>query len=107
MLGENESMSPTDSKTVVVICPSCDTRIRFGKAPRLSDVITCPECEESFEVISTSPLRLDWIPSYYDDEYWDDDDEDDDDDDDDLDYDDLDYEDFSDDDDWPEESDEW
>lgn len=93
-------MSPTNSKTTVVICPSCDTRIRLERPPRLSDVITCPECEESFEVISVSPIRLDWIPSY-DDEYWDDDDEDDDD---------LDYDDFSDDDDdddWPEESDEW
>lgn len=49
-------------------CRACHSRIRFFERPELYDIVTCPECDEVFEVISLSPIRLDW-PSDLDDEW--------------------------------------
>jgi alpha-aminoadipate carrier protein LysW len=53
------------------ICIDCDARFKLNPAPRLGQIITCPECGTELEVISLDPLELDW--AYYD-EYDDDDD---------------------------------
>jgi lysine biosynthesis protein LysW len=66
-------MSKTVKTTLNAICPSCDFHIRFYERPKLRDVIVCPECEESFEVVRLSPLRLDWT-DFEDDDFWPDDD---------------------------------
>lgn len=42
------------------ICPSCDTRVRFDKPPKMGQFVTCPECENMLEVVRLSPLKLDW-----------------------------------------------
>lgn len=41
-------------------CPECDTRIYFNRMPDLGQILVCPECETSLEVIGTNPVRLDW-----------------------------------------------
>lgn len=68
-------------------CPNCGSTVRLEQKPELESLVFCPECDETLEVVSVNPLRLDWA---YDDE---DDDSDegfvDYDDDDDDDYDDL------------------
>lgn len=48
------------TKTSGTICPSCAARIHFGKRPHLGDVIVCPECEETFEVVRLEPLKINW-----------------------------------------------
>lgn len=52
-------------KSITVFCRSCLTRIHLTEQPMLFDIVTCPECEEEFEVVSLSPIRLDW-PSDFD-----------------------------------------
>jgi len=63
------------TNTLTVFCRTCNSRIRFDKRPELYDIVTCPECDETFEVISLSPIRLDW-PSDFGDDEWSDDDSD-------------------------------
>lgn len=91
-------MSREKTRAITAFCPACGTRIRFAERPKIYDIVNCPECEESFEVVGLTPLQLEWVADYDDEDEWlDDDDEwsDDDDDeyyeiddDDDLDYDD-------------------
>lgn len=50
----------TSTQTIVALCPACDTRIRFSKTPHLGQIVTCPECEETLEVVRRMPLTLDW-----------------------------------------------
>lgn len=73
-------MSKPNPKGITVFCPTCDTRIRLEDRPQLYDIISCPECEEEYEVIGLSPLKLEWIPGgdfdeeeWADEEDWDDD----------------------------------
>jgi len=64
-------MSAASIKPIIAICPGCDTRIRFDERPRLNEIVTCPECEGSFEVVRLRPLELDWAyDAAYDDEAW-------------------------------------
>jgi lysine biosynthesis protein LysW len=64
------------ANTLTAYCRACHSRIRFTERPELYDIVTCPECDESFEVINLSPIRLDW-PSDLDDDWSDADDRDD------------------------------
>ena len=41
-------------------CPECDSRIYFERRPDAGEIIVCPECEASLEIIRTNPIRLDW-----------------------------------------------
>lgn len=93
-------MSDNVVKAVSATCPECDTQIRFHEQPHLGQLVTCPECGESLEVVRRAPLKLDWAfeMSFADEELDDDDTFDDDDDDFDFDDDDDDY-DFDEDDD--------
>ncbi|MGD2077667.1 MAG: lysine biosynthesis protein LysW [Chloroflexota bacterium] len=61
------------TSTLVAYCRACQARIRFDQRPELYDIVTCPECDEAFEVISLSPVRLDWPFDYADDDEWSDD----------------------------------
>lgn len=53
-------MAKSESRTIVEYCPNCDTAIRFKKRPFRGQFITCPECGDVLEVVSESPLELDW-----------------------------------------------
>ena len=72
-------------------CPNCGSTVRLEQKPELESLVFCPECDETLEVVSVNPLRLDW--AYDDDDDYDDEGDtfydDDDDGDDDDDYDDL------------------
>ena len=73
-------MATPSPKMLSAECPECETKIRFPKPPQLSETLTCHECGETLQVISLSPLELDWA---YDDDNagewaesdWDDDDD--------------------------------
>lgn len=41
-------------------CPDCGADIRFRKAPHLGQMVTCTRCETTLEVVSRTPLQLDW-----------------------------------------------
>ena len=81
-----------------VLCPDCTRKIIIGPKPKKGQMISCPHCDAYLEIVSTSPLELDW-PEYdedfeqedwdNDDDYddWDFDDDDEDEDDDSLDWD--------------------
>ena len=59
-----------ETKMISTNCPACDTRIRFDEQPELFDVVNCPECEDEFEVIRLSPIRLDWSSANVDEVEW-------------------------------------
>ena len=64
-------------------CPGCKNEILFYRNPRLGEFVTCPKCGDLVEVVSLSPLTLDWSadiddddeewPDYRDDYYYDED----------------------------------
>ena len=68
-------MTSTKKKPVIGACPECDADVAFTKAPFLGQKKTCPECLSELEVISLSPIELDWAYDYddYDEEYDDED----------------------------------
>jgi glutaredoxin len=45
-------------------CPICEGKINLGRKVKFLERLSCPTCEAALEVISTSPVELDWI--YYD-----------------------------------------
>lgn len=66
---------PTKHK-IVAYCPGCNNEIYFKKHPKLGEFVTCPECGDLVEVVSLSPLTLDWSPDVEDEDwqdYWNDD----------------------------------
>jgi lysine biosynthesis protein LysW len=65
-------MARTNMKTNVLTayCRACHSRIRFPERPELYDLVTCPECDEVLEVISLSPIRLDWPSDFGDEDEW-------------------------------------
>jgi lysine biosynthesis protein LysW len=81
----------------VAFCPECEQGVKLGTNPQEGQKVSCPECGANLEVISLSPLELDWAydapEEDFDDEDWDFDDED-------WDFDDEDWED---DEDWDDE----
>jgi lysine biosynthesis protein LysW len=50
-------------------CPSCDAIISVDD-PQTGAMITCRECDEQLEIISTDPFEVDFPLDYEDD--WDD-----------------------------------
>ena len=57
----------TESKPILAECPECDGRLRFRKNLKIGELILCPECEVTLEVVSIKPLELGWA----DDDPWD------------------------------------
>jgi lysine biosynthesis protein LysW len=59
---------------LVAECPECETKIRFAQAPQINETVNCHECGEVLQVISLSPLELDWAydeePEDWDEEDW-------------------------------------
>lgn len=53
-------MNQTVEIIVSAVCPACSVRVRFSKTLKLGQILTCPECENTLEVIRVSPLRLGW-----------------------------------------------
>ncbi len=41
-------------------CLECDSRIYFERKPDVGQIIVCPECETSLEVVRSSPIRFEW-----------------------------------------------
>ena len=39
-------------------CPECDARILVPRSARMGDLLECPECNETLEVINLDPLEL-------------------------------------------------
>jgi lysine biosynthesis protein LysW len=59
--------------TKVAQCPQCDETIVFSaKKMKLGEHLECPECGEMLEVISLSPLELDYALGDEDGEDWED-----------------------------------
>ena len=63
-------MAKSATRTIVEYCPNCDTAIRFKKRPFRGQIITCPECSDVLEVVSETPLELDWAYVEDDDDDW-------------------------------------
>ena len=61
-------------KAVAVDCPDCGEKITLRGTIEVGQRVTCPECSADLEVISTSPVELDWV--YEDSEYDDEEEED-------------------------------
>ena len=51
---------PDKDASLMARCPECDSRIYFERRPDTGQIIVCPECETSLEVIRANPVRLDW-----------------------------------------------
>ena len=51
-------------KQQIGACPECDANIFFSKKLFLGLKKTCPECRSELEVISLSPIELDWAYEY-------------------------------------------
>ena len=51
---------PDKDPTLMARCPSCDSRIYFERRPDTGEIIVCPECEASLEIMRNNPIRLDW-----------------------------------------------
>lgn len=58
------------AKPILAICRVCQTRIRFDERPEFFDIVTCTKCGEDFEVVSLSPIQLDWPFDFVDDGRW-------------------------------------
>ena len=41
-------------------CLDCGAEIRFRRAPHLGQIVTCTQCDTTLEVVSRTPLELDW-----------------------------------------------
>jgi lysine biosynthesis protein LysW len=78
-MGLDSKMAKSNMKpnALTAYCRACHSRIRFTERPELYDIFTCPECDEALEVISLSPIRLDWPSDFGDDDEWSDDNYDD------------------------------
>ncbi|MBP9503249.1 MAG: hypothetical protein KBF17_13900 [Candidatus Promineofilum sp.] len=51
---------PDKDTSLMARCLECDSRIYFPRRPELGQIIVCPECETSLEVVRTAPIRFDW-----------------------------------------------
>lgn len=51
---------PEKDPSLMARCLECDSRIYFERKPDLGQIIVCPECETSLEVVRTSPIRFAW-----------------------------------------------
>ena len=64
------------NKTELGICPGCGARIRFQNKIEMGEFIVCQECGDELEVVSLTPIKLDWAYAdpYDEDDEWDEDD---------------------------------
>jgi len=69
-------MDKVAKKTITASCPDCEEVIQLGTKPYQGQKITCPNCWAYLEIISLTPLELDWDTSQFEDEEDDDDDDD-------------------------------
>ena len=53
-------MAKVKVKAITAFCLYCDARIFLVERPQLYDIVSCPECEEFFEVVGLSPIELQW-----------------------------------------------
>jgi lysine biosynthesis protein LysW len=51
---------PEKDPTLMARCLECDSRIYFERKPDLGEIIVCPECETSLEVVRISPIKFGW-----------------------------------------------
>lgn len=51
---------PEKDPTLMARCLECDSRIYFERKPDLGEIIVCPECETSLEVVRTAPIKFGW-----------------------------------------------
>jgi hypothetical protein len=51
---------PDKDPSLMARCLECDSRIYFERRPDMGQIIVCPECETSLEVVRSSPIRFDW-----------------------------------------------
>ena len=51
---------PEKDPSLMARCLECDSRIYFERKPDLGQIIVCPECNTSLEVIRTSPIKFGW-----------------------------------------------
>ena len=57
---KEEPLMATSTQVTATLCPECQARLRFHKPLKMGQLISCPECEETLEVISLLPLELYW-----------------------------------------------
>ena len=43
------------------VCPECKQRIELDSGLEIGDEVTCSRCGADWQVVSRSPLVLDWI----------------------------------------------
>lgn len=60
----------TKSNAMTTYCRACHSRIRFSERPELYDIVVCPECDEEFEVIRVSPIQIDWLSDFEEEDGW-------------------------------------
>jgi hypothetical protein len=51
---------PDKDPTLMARCLECDSRIYFERKPDVGQIIVCPECETSLEVVRSAPIRFGW-----------------------------------------------
>lgn len=51
---------PDKDPSLMARCLECDSRIYFDRKPDLGQIIVCPECETSLEVIRINPIQFGW-----------------------------------------------
>ena len=49
-----------NTQTSTAFCPDCEERIPVPHPRRVGQKITCPNCWAYLEIISASPLKLNW-----------------------------------------------
>jgi lysine biosynthesis protein LysW len=50
----------TISGVTLADCPECSVRLRFHKPLNVGQLVVCPECDETLNVVSVRPLELRW-----------------------------------------------
>ena len=52
--------SGANPKTSVANCPGCGANIRLREPVRLGEFVICDECGDELEIVSMTPIKLDW-----------------------------------------------
>lgn len=55
-----EKMDQEVSEMSVGYCPDCDASIDVGNQPKKGQRVTCTGCNAYLEIVSLSPIELDW-----------------------------------------------
>ncbi len=43
------------------LCPECDSEVKLGKTVKLGQQARCGSCGADLEVVSLTPVELDWV----------------------------------------------